>query len=124
MHIQQAVNHAHAPVAASAGKRFLALSKIIACASFRDAVRLAWEHRSSPNMTQRTLAEICDLYPPHVSNYLHAEARDRKGKARLDLPADRIVAFELAVGNHAVSQYLNNLLALTIMEEVIFLRAA
>jgi len=75
-------------------------------------------------MTQRTLAEECGLYAPHVSQYLHATPVDHKGNRRLDLPADRIAAFEQAVGNHAVTQYLVQSAMLTIMEEVISQRRA
>ncbi|MDQ2150080.1 XRE family transcriptional regulator [Alcaligenaceae bacterium C4P045] len=123
MHTQQAIIDSTQGVPANA-KRFVALSEIAACTTFRDAVRLAWEKRSRPNMTQQTLAELCELYPPHVSSYLHPEPLDRKQRPRLDLPADRIAAFERAVGNHAISQYLVHLGALTLMEEVIAQRAA
>lgn len=109
---------------APAGKTFLPLAAVAACKTFREAVRLAWEHRTRPNMTQRSLAEECGLYPPHVSSYLHPDALDAKRRPRLDLPADRIDAFEAAVGNHAIRQYLNHLGRLTIMEEVIAQRAA
>ena len=100
------------------------LSTIAACKTFREAVRLAWDNRTRKNMTQRTLAEECDLYPPHVSSYLHADPMDEKNRPRLNLPADRIDAFEEAVGNHAIRQYLNHLGRLTIMEEVIAQRTA
>lgn len=109
---------------APAGKRFLPLSTIAECKTFRDAVRLAWEYRLRRNMTQRALAEECDLYPPHVSSYLHAEPLDERKRPRLNLPADRIDAFEEAVGNHAIRQYLNHLGRLTIMEEIIAQRTA
>jgi hypothetical protein len=104
-------------IAASLG--FLPSADVAACATYRDAVRLAWDHRTRPLMTQATLAEMCDLYAPHVSSYLHPEPIDKQGKRRLDLPAHYIGAFERAVGNHAISQYLARVAALTLMEEVI-----
>lgn len=124
MHTHPAVVYSASTAAAPAGKRFLSPSTVAACKSFREAVRLAWEHRIRPNMTQRSLAEECDLYAPHVSSYLHPEPFDEKNRPRLNLPADRIDAFEEAVGNHAIRQYLNHLGRLTIMEEVIAQRAA
>lgn len=102
-----------------APRAFLPPADISACATYRDAVRLAWACRSNQHLTQRTLAEACGLYAPHVSEYLNDEPTNRHGKRRLDLPAHAIVAFEAVVGNHAVSQYLVRLGAMTLMEEVI-----
>jgi len=124
VHTHSAVVYGASSLPAPAGKRFLPLSAVAACKTFREAVRLAWEHRARPNMTQRSLAEECGLYAPHVSSYLHPEPLDGKNRPRLDLPADCIDAFEEAVGNHAIRQYLNHLGRLTIMEEVIAQRAA
>ncbi|WP_249291923.1 helix-turn-helix domain-containing protein [Achromobacter ruhlandii] len=124
MHTHPAVVYGASTFPAPAGKRFLPPSAVAACKTFREAVRLAWEHRARPNMTQRSLAEECGLYAPHVSSYLHPEPPDNKKRPRLDLPADCIDAFEEAVGNHAIRQYLNHLGRLTIMEEVIAQRTA
>ncbi|WP_419342775.1 XRE family transcriptional regulator [Achromobacter sp. PD1] len=104
--------------------RFVPEAQIRACQTYRAAVLLAWENRSRKWLTQRALAEECGLYAPHVSSYLHPEPLDAKSRPRLDLPADCIDAFEEAVGNHAIRQYLNHLGRLTIMEEVIAQRAA
>ena len=104
--------------------RFAPRAEIGACHGYRDAVRLAWERRSRPGMTQRQLAEETGLHPPHVTQILHAEPIDRHGNRRMDLPAAAIDAFERAVGNHIVRQYLMRLGMLTIMEEVIAERAA
>lgn len=104
---------------ASPAARFLPKEAIAACASFRDAVCLAWEHRALRGMTQRTLAEKLEIAGSHMSNMLSREAVDRHGKPRQDLPARYIAAFEREVGNRAVSQYLARLAALTLMEEVI-----
>lgn len=100
-------------------RAFLPPADISACQSYRDAVRLAWACRTRRYMTKRQLAEQCRLYAPHVSDYLHDEATYPNGKKRLELPACSIVAFEIAVGNRAVTQYLMKLGALTIMEEII-----
>lgn len=103
----------------SAPARFLSREAIAACTSFRDAVCLAWEHRSRRGMTQRTLAELLEIKPSHMSNMLSREPVDRHGKPRQDLPARYIAAFERVVGNRGVAQYLARVAMLTLMEEVI-----
>jgi hypothetical protein len=103
----------------SPAARFLPKESIAACASFRDAVCLAWEHRALRGMTQRTLAELLEIPGSHMSNMLNKDDVDRHGKPRQDLPARKIAEFERVVGNRAVSQYLARLAALTLMEEVI-----
>lgn len=117
MHPQIADLTAPQPAPSLARRRFLPSAAVEACTTFRDAVRLAWEHRSIPGMKQRTLAELCDLYAPHVSSYLHADPVDRKGRQRLDLPADRIAAFSRVVGNDVVMQFMCRQLVLNLMEE-------
>ncbi|WP_322069938.1 XRE family transcriptional regulator [Paraburkholderia bannensis] len=99
--------------------RFLPDELIAQCASFRDAVWLAWENRVVRNMTKRTLAEQCGLYAPHVTNFINEQAFDSKGKKRADLPADKIHEFELVVGNQVVSQWLIHRAELTLLEVVI-----
>jgi hypothetical protein len=99
--------------------RFLPKEAIAACASFRDAVCLAWEHRALRGMTQRTLAEKLEIKGSHMSNMLNREPVDRHGKPRQDLPARYISEFEREVGNRAVSQWLARMAMLTLMEEVI-----
>lgn len=105
-------------------KTFVPTAALDACASYRDAVRLAWESRANQGMTQRLLGAACALYAPHVSDYLAKDAIDSKGNRRRDLPAEKIDEFERVVGNRAVSQYLMRKAMLTIMEEVIAARAA
>ena len=100
-------------------RAFLPRADIAECQTYRDAVRLAWACRTRRHMSKRQLAEECGLYAPHVSDYLNDEPTYANGKKRLDLPACVIPAFELVVGNRAISQYLMRLGALTIMEEVI-----
>jgi hypothetical protein len=107
------------PRAAPQSASFLPRDAIASCASFRDAVCLAWEHRAIRGMTQRTLAELLDVKASHISNMLNREAVDRHGKPRQDLPARLIAEFEGVVGNRAVSQYLTRMAMLTLMEEVI-----
>lgn len=99
--------------------RFLSREAIAACASFRDAVCLAWDHRARRGMTQRTLAELLEIKPSHMSNMLSREPLDRHGKPRQDLPARYIADFERVVGNRGVAQYLARMAMLTLMEEVI-----
>ncbi|BDC37730.1 hypothetical protein PTKU15_10270 [Paraburkholderia terrae] len=102
-----------------ASAKFLSREQIAACASFRDAVCLAWDNRAVRGMTQRTCAELLDVPPPHMSNMLNRVAVDRHGKARQDLPARLVADFERVVGNRAVSQWLSRMAMLTLMEEVI-----
>jgi hypothetical protein len=70
--------------------------------TYREAVRWAWLRRRRVNMTQRILCEEVGSYPPHVSDYLNAD----DALKRRDLPASKVAAFETAVGNTAVSQWL------------------
>jgi len=98
---------------------FIDKAEIARCVTYRQAVRLAWDMRRPRGMTMRTLAELCGMYPQHVSSYLHENPLLPSGAPRLNLPAEKISAFEAAVGNYAVSQYLNHLGRLTIMQEVI-----
>ncbi|MGY0665820.1 hypothetical protein [Bordetella bronchiseptica] len=104
--------------------QFVDKAEIARCVTYRQAVRLAWDMRQPRGMTMRTLAELCGMYPQHVSSYLHVDPLLPSGAPRLNLPAEKINAFEAAVGNYAVSQYLNHLGRLTIMEEVIAQRTA
>lgn len=99
--------------------QFIDKAEIARCVTYRQAVRLAWDMRQPRGMTMRTLAELCGMYPQHVSSYLHEDPLLPSGAPRLNLPAEKINAFEAAVGNYAVSQYLNHLGRLTIMQEVI-----
>jgi len=103
---------------------FLPSTEVAKCASFRDAVRLAWANRRSKGMTKSTLAELCELYAPHVTDYLNSLDKDSHGRTRRSLPAEKIAAFECAVGNRAVTQFLVRQVQLTLMEEVIVQRHA
>ena len=104
--------------------QFIDKVEIARCVTYRQAVRLAWERRQPRAMTKRTLAELCGMYPQHVSSYLHEDPLMPSGAPRLSLPAEKIGAFEAAVGNYAVSQYLIRLGHLTIMQEVIAAQGA
>jgi hypothetical protein len=99
--------------------QFLPRDQVAECASFRDAVILAWKNRAVRGMTQRTLAELLDVKTSHKSNMLNREAVDRHGKPRQDLPARLVADFERVVGNRAVSQWLSRMAMLTLMEEVL-----
>jgi hypothetical protein len=101
------------------GPAFLPDSAVRECLTFRDAVRLAWNHRRIKAMTMATLAERCGLYASHVTDYLNAQAEDKNGRARRSMPADRIATFEMHVGNRAVTQFLVRQASLTLMEEVL-----
>jgi hypothetical protein len=99
--------------------RFLPDEDVARCVSFRDAVWLAWENRAVRGMTKRTLAELCGLYAPHVTNFVNPEPFDSKGKKRADLPAEKVDEFERVVGNRAVSQWWADRVDLTILERMI-----
>jgi hypothetical protein len=99
------------------GSGFLPTSEIAACASFRDAVLLAWSNRRIKGMTKARLAEVCELLPQHLSDYLSSDDVNPKGQRRRSLPADKIAAFEAAVGNRAITQYLVRKVDLNLMEE-------
>lgn len=53
--------------------QFIDKVEIARCVTYRQAVRLAWERRQPRAMTKRTLAELCGMYPQHVSSYLHED---------------------------------------------------
>lgn len=97
---------------------WLPVEQIKSIKSYREAVRLCWIHRRSQGMTKRTLAELADLYAPHVTDYLS----ELEGKR--NLPADKIDAFETICGNRAISQWEAMQRGFSIMEEVISARAA
>ena len=107
-----------------AAARFLPPHVIAACDSFRAACVAAWENRVNPHLQKRTLAELCGLYAPHVTDFFHPVATDAKGNGRRSLPAEHIHAVELVLGNRAISQYLARRAMLTLMEEVIATRNA
>jgi hypothetical protein len=96
---------------------FLPSSEVAACSSFRDAVCLAWSQRRIKAMTRARLAELCDLLPQHVSDYLSRDDSHKKGQRRRALPAEKIAAFESAVGNRAITQFLVRQVQLNLMEE-------
>lgn len=85
---------------------------IASCKTYRDAVKLCWQLRRVRNMTQRMLAEVADLYPPHVTWYLHDGPRQR------DLPGEKVMGFQTACGNTAVSQWHAMHAQLTVVEEL------
>ncbi|HBO78683.1 MAG TPA: hypothetical protein DD502_11045 [Cupriavidus sp.] len=102
--------------------RFLPADLIARCASYRDACLIAWQCRSNPNLQKRSLAELCGLYAPHVTDFFNEEGMDAKGSKRRELPAEKIADVERVLGNRAISQYLARRGMLTLMEEVIAAR--
>lgn len=102
--------------------RFLSTEKIAACDSYRTACVMAWENRSNPHLLKRSLAELCGLHAPHVTDYFHPSATDAKGGGRRSLPAEHIHEVERILGNRAISQYLARRGMLTLMEEIIATR--
>jgi hypothetical protein len=98
--------------------RFAPRADISTCLTYRDAVQLAYARRTRKHMTQRTLAEETGIYAPHLSQILHPEPVDRHGRKRMDLLAEDIDAFERAVGNHIIRQWIVQLGCMSIAEEV------
>lgn len=92
--------------AATVPKRFAPEDQIAKCETYRDAVRLAWKCRVSPHMTQVQLAELTGIPPSHISQILNEQPCDKHGKAHKDLQAKHVTAFERAVGNHIVKQWI------------------
>jgi hypothetical protein len=82
------------------------------CRTYRDAVRFAWELRRVRNMTRRSLAEQAGPYAPHVTCYLSDD------DSRRALPADKLPAFEVVVGNTLCTQWLAAQAKLTVLEEL------
>lgn len=79
--------------------------------SYRHACRLAWKLRS-PRITQRSLAEQAGLYESHVSDYFSVREQRR------EMPARHVASVERILGNTAISQWLAQQSALTVLEEM------
>lgn len=82
--------------------------------TYRQAVRMAWSLKRVSYMTRAQLAYEAQLYPQHVTDYLHED----DAPARRDLPADAIARFESIVGNTLVSQWIAAQSKLTVLEEM------
>lgn len=85
--------------------------------TYRHACRLAWKLRN-PRITQRTLAELAQLYTSHVSDYFSVHPKRR------ELPAKHVAAVESIIGNTVISQWLAQQSKLTILEEMQLVRRA
>lgn len=85
---------------------------------------LAWECRSRPAMSQRSLAEETGIHPSHLSRILNLEPLDKHGKPHMELKGADIDVFERAVGNHIVRQFLMEQCDLRIVELVLAPRTA
>jgi hypothetical protein len=100
------------------GPRLIDQELVLACRSYREAVRACWDLRTRRNLTRRALAEGAGLYASHVSDYLTED------DAKRELPAKHINAFEVECGNRFVSQWLARQAGLTILEQFMQKRAA
>lgn len=87
---------------------------VAAAKTYREAVRLCWQLRRVSYMTRQQLASEAQLYPQHVTDYLHEDDKP----SRRDLPADAISRFESVVGNSLISQWLAARSQLTVLEEI------
>lgn len=88
--------------------------------TYRHAVRLSWKLKRVQKMTRRQLAAEADLYPQHVTDYLHEDDK----RSRRDLPAEAVARFEAVVGNTLVSQWIARNAQLTVLEEITATKAA
>jgi len=82
--------------------------------TYRQAVRLAWQLKRVHYMTRQQLAAEAELYPQHVTDFLHEDDKP----SRRSLPADALPRFEAVVGNTLVSQWLARHAKLTVLEEL------
>jgi len=87
--------------------------------TYRDAVRISWQLKRVHYMTRQQLAAEAELYPQHITDYLHEDDKS----SRRDLPADAISRFEGVVGNTLVSQWVAARARLTVLEEITATRA-
>lgn len=90
-----------------------------AAKSYREAVRLSWSLKRVHLMTRQQLSSEAELYPQHVTDYLHEDDKP----SRRDLPANAIARFEAVVGNTLISQWLAAQSKLTVLEEITATRA-
>jgi len=100
------------------GPRLIDPQIVLACKTYREAVRACWDLRMRRNLTRRVLAEAAGLYASHLSDYLSEDDKKR------ELPARHINAFEIECGNRFISQWLARQANLTILEQFIEQRAA
>lgn len=84
--------------------------------SYRDVCRLALANSRVKNMTRATICERTGMRPSHASDYFSDRDLDDRGHEMRDMPAKYIPAFEEAVGNTFVSQWIAMQSQLTILE--------
>ena len=82
--------------------------------TYREACRLAFQLRRIKGMTKTDLARDYGLNRQHVSDYLNPD----DAATRRSLPAEQIRTFEDACGNTFVTQWLNAMAKLTVLEEL------
>lgn len=92
------------------------VSILLKIKSYRDACRLAFDRRKVINMTRAGLCERTGMRASHASDYFSDRDVDERGCEMRDMPAKYIPAFEDAVGNTFVSQWLAMQSQLTILE--------
>jgi hypothetical protein len=97
--------------------RFLPKELIEGCSTYREAVVLAWKHRTFTGLTESYLAVVCDLYQQHVSDYFHPDERDAKGRKRRELPAHKIAIVQAQLGNGAIAQWIARDMGMRLVEE-------
>lgn len=95
------------------GPRLIDNEIVLACRSYREAVRACWDMRTRRNLTKRRLAEEAQLYASHVSDYIS------DNDCKRELPAKHVNEFEIACGNRMISQWLAVQANLTILEQFV-----
>jgi hypothetical protein len=91
---------------AAVPKRFAPEDEIAKCSTYSDAVRLAWKCRIRPNMTKAQLAEETGIPASHINQILNENRFDKHGRPHKELGGKYVKAFERAVGNHIVKQWM------------------
>lgn len=100
--------------------RAVPTAAVLACKTYREAVRACWMRRRIHYMTQRQLAIYAGLRPQLVSDYLNPD----DAPERRNLPVEHIPAFETVCGFRLVSQWIAAQSKLTVLEEMQATRAA
>lgn len=93
------------------GPALVDMRRVLACPSYREAVRTCWDLRTRPTLTRSAFAAEAGLHPPHVTDYLHQD------ESRRELPARYIEQVESCCGNRFISQWIAARAHLPMVEE-------
>ena len=102
------------------GPKLVGSDVVCSVKSYRDAVQKCFELRTRPRMSNALIAEEVGCCASHIGDYVTTQER----KTRHDLPAEHIQAFEVAMGNRLITQWMTSQANLTILEQFIGAKAA